>query len=148
MCTHCFSSPNGLFFFEDGLCNGTRMIVRGLRDFVLDCEIVTSGRRVIIPRITLTPSDSGLPCRFKRRQFPVRVCWAMTVNKAQGQTLNKVILYLLGRQLFSHGQLYVALSRGKYFGSVKCLSPTRAVRNVVWEELLLAEGECRCPHCR
>ena len=45
-----------------------------------------------------------------RRQFPVRLAFAMTINKAQGQTLKTVAIYL-HEPVFAHGQLYVALSR-------------------------------------
>ena len=45
-----------------------------------------------------------------RRQFPIRLAFAMTINKAQGQSLKRVGIYLK-RPVFAHGQLYVALSR-------------------------------------
>jgi ATP-dependent DNA helicase PIF1 len=43
-----------------------------------------------------------LPFKFKRKQFPIRLSFAMTINKAQGH---------LPEPVFSHGQLYMALSR-------------------------------------
>ena len=75
-----------------GLANGTRVIIKALYANVLDVEVATGGnqgRRVLLPRITLklTPEESGLPFDFARRQFPLRPAYAMTINKAQGQTL-------------------------------------------------------------
>ena len=71
---------------HNGLCNGTRLIVKALEDNVIDCEIVNgqhAGNRVFIPRIPLSPSeDISLPFKFKRKQFLVRLSFAMTINKA------------------------------------------------------------------
>ena len=63
------------------------------------------GRDVLIPRLTLTPSDSTvLGFTLKRTQFPVRVAYAMTINKAQGLALQKVGVHLSAK-VFTHGQL-------------------------------------------
>ena len=106
---------------KSGLLNGTRLVVVRLGDRVIEAKIL-SGRRknetVFIPRITLTPSDTDLPFKLKRRQFPVRQCYALTINKAQGQTLETVGIFL-PEPVFSHGQLYVAFSRCKSFQGIK-----------------------------
>uniref|UniRef100_A0A453IF08 DNA helicase Pif1-like 2B domain-containing protein n=1 Tax=Aegilops tauschii subsp. strangulata TaxID=200361 RepID=A0A453IF08_AEGTS len=108
----------------NGLCNGTRLVVRGFERNAIDAEIVIgqhAGRRVFLPRIPLSPSDNDMfPFKFKRKQFPVRLSFAMTINKAQGQTIPIVGVYL-PNPVFSHGQLYVALSRATAKRNIKIL---------------------------
>ena len=131
---------------SSGLCNGTRLICRNLLPHLIDAEIISgthAGERVFIHRITLTPSDTGLPFDLHRRQFPVRPCFAMSINKAQSQTIDVVGLYLPS-PVFTHGQLYVALSRVGAASNPKVLvvggkkSPTvgTSTRNVVYKEVL------------
>ncbi|RYQ82675.1 ATP-dependent DNA helicase PIF1-like [Arachis ipaensis] len=95
-----------------GLCNGTRLVVRDLGRNVIGADIVSSsnvGDKVFITRMNMIPSDTVIPFKFQRRQFPVSLSFAMTINKSQGQTLSTVDLFLR-RPVFCHGQLYVALS--------------------------------------
>ena len=78
--------------YEKGLCNGTRCMIVRISTRVLDVLVLTgksAGQRAFIPRIPLSPSEMSLPVKLIRRQFPVRLAWALTINKAQGQTLKR-----------------------------------------------------------
>lgn len=107
---------------RDGLCNGTRLLITEMKPHVLRTRVLTGanvGKEVFIPRIIFQPATSDLPFVLKRQQFPVRLAFAMTIiNKAHGQTLEKVGI-LLKHNVFSHGQLYVAVSRARCFEDIK-----------------------------
>lgn len=133
-----------------GLCNGTRCVVRQLMNNVIDVEVLTgsaAGDRVYIPRIDIAPSDVNLPFTLKRRQFPVRLAFAMTINKAQGQTFDAIGMHL-DEPVFSHGQLYVAFSRCRRMADVKVFTTNNErqgqfaghmgtfTRNIVFSEIL------------
>jgi ATP-dependent DNA helicase PIF1 len=79
-----------------GLCNGMRLIVKILGQRVIEAEIITGNnvdKRVFISHIIMSPSRTDWPFVLRRRQFPVRVAFTITINKSQGQTLDNVGVY-------------------------------------------------------
>lgn len=98
---------------------------------VIEATILTGKAKeevVLIPRIPLIPTD--MPFEFKRLQFPVRLSFAMSINKAQGQTL-QVCGVNLEEPCFSHGQLYVAWSRVGAPRNLFIYTPHNTTKNVV-----------------
>jgi len=127
---------------KHGMCNGTRLRLLGINRNCLQVAILGGrwdGEIRLLPRIKLTTSDEELPFILERKQFPVRLCFAMTVNKSQGQSLKQVGVDLRS-DAFTHGQLYVALSRVTSLDGLTLLSssdtPT-VISNVVYLEVLL-----------
>ncbi|XP_028114888.1 uncharacterized protein LOC114312792 [Camellia sinensis] len=127
---------------KDGLCNGTRLMVSRCDTRIIEARILTGekfGNLAFIPRISLTPSSAEMPFRMTRRQFPVRLAYALTINKSQGQSV-KFVGVDLRTPVFSHGQLYVALSRCTSFDRISILLPNDepdSTTNIVYPEVLL-----------
>jgi ATP-dependent DNA helicase PIF1 len=76
-----------------GLCNGTRLQVKSISRHVLFCTYLDRERAgprapadgiVLLPRIYCRSSEDNSLVEFDRKQFPIRVCFAMTINKSQG----------------------------------------------------------------
>ena len=77
-----------------GLCNGTRIVCKGFDKNIIYAEITTrqhASEKVLLPRIPLKPTkNKNYLFKFTRKQFSTRLCFAMTVNKAQEQTIPHV----------------------------------------------------------
>ena len=106
---------------HQGLCNGTRLKVTHLHQNCIQATVImgpNKGNTVLIPRIKLAPSDCNIPFTLERNQFPIRLAYSMTINKSQGQTFEKIGIFL-PNPVFAHGQLYVAFSRARGIADVK-----------------------------
>lgn len=131
--------------FDSGIVNGRKGIVRAISPRVVDVQVIAAGSPLVkIPRITFEVKVGANGITFHRQQFPLRVCYAVTINKSQGQTLTTVGLDLRD-DVFCHGQLYVALSRTTASANIRCLvRPERLINgvphvaNCVYEQFILA----------
>ncbi|CAN1746372.1 ATP-dependent DNA helicase PIF1 [Linum perenne] len=98
-----------------GLCNGTRILLTDLGEHTLRGLIIGG-------------------------QYPVHLCYAMTINKSQGQTLEHIGIYLPS-PVFSHGQLYVALSRARSVDGIHIVLQNDSTineaitKNIVYQEI-------------
>jgi len=132
-----------------GLANGTRLIVTDLRHHTIKAQIVTQGNfymsEVVIPRIDLVTDNKQLPFQFRRRQYPVQLAYSMTIHKSQGQSFERMGIYI-DTPLFTHGQLYVALSRVGKAGGIfmhivdKDQNKIKYTDNVIYHSALQSEG--------
>ena len=124
----------------DGLCNGTRFTLIGIARHLLECKIIHDDRNkpekiFLLPRITTTP-PTHYPFPFHRRQYPIRPCFAMTINKSQGGTFDMEGLDA-SSPMFGHGQAYVALSRVRDFDKITVLTNNSqtTLQNIVYPQV-------------
>jgi hypothetical protein len=90
----------------------------------------------------ITPAETQIPFEFCRRQFPIRLCFAMTINKSQGQSVAHVGLDLRN-SIFTHGQFYVAISLAQITSVHRLRAiwdsrlPTATTKNIVYPEVII-----------
>jgi hypothetical protein len=128
---------------SNGVCNGSRGILTWFGRRVLEVRLLTghhARETVFIPRLYNQPSDDQNAFKFTRKQFPIKLCFSMTINKSQGQSVKHVGLDLT-TPVFTHGQFYVAVSRVTSVGNIKVILEEgergTKTKNVVYSEVLL-----------
>jgi hypothetical protein len=130
---------------DRGLVKNVRMVITGLGRSIVTVRVlrgiggvsIVESEDVLIPRITFM---SSLPSGHTliRRQFPLAPAYATTFNSCQGLTLDTVGLDVT-RPVFSHGQLYTALSRIRNRTNARVLlrPGETTTPNVTYKEILL-----------
>ncbi|CAG8798786.1 12173_t:CDS:2 [Gigaspora margarita] len=106
--------------------------------YILECAILTTknwiitgfctGQRAFISYINLKPSNTELLFKLRRHQFLIKLAFALTINKAQDQTISKLELYLAD-PVFTHSQLYVALSQVRSCQDIKIVAENSRIAN-------------------
>lgn len=119
-------------------------------------QFLNGPRRTIYPRCMINELGDDEPYSLlSRTQIPLMAAWAMTVHKAQGMTLSRLIVDL--RHSFEPGQLYVALSRAENLGGLKIeglpgkdMGPNKQVIEFLEKKNLMQSidsGECSGEKC-
>ncbi|CDF38382.1 ATP dependant DNA Helicase PIF1 [Chondrus crispus] len=125
-----------------GHVSGARYVIENMTNNLLVLRVTAGsheGNRLCLHRMPCGPGDDNFPIPgFTRTQFPIRKCFTLTTNKAQGQSFGGRIGLDLRDHCFSHGQLYVALSRTTHPSNVTIFTreSDETTRNVVYPEVL------------
>ena len=102
---------------------------------------------LILPRIPMKYGGQTFPFELTRLQFPLKVAFALTINRAQGQSAKKGGI-LLPKNVWTHGQIYVAFSQcgnprnihvwaeQSQFGEYNLDPWKKYIKNVVFKEVI------------
>ncbi|KAL0249182.1 hypothetical protein GEMRC1_004415 [Eukaryota sp. GEM-RC1] len=112
---------------ELGLVNGSKGVIVNFSDSYIDVRINAEAepKRISQSRFAIEHlNEIGRPVQVaKRIQFPLRPCWAITVHRSQGLTIDGIEVAI---QFWEYAQLYVTLSRVRSWRSLKFFSIGRS----------------------
>ncbi len=128
----------------DKWCNGTMGRVVSLGVYEIFVQLFNKNRDIVSVR-----TEKWQKIEYERdendkliereigsyKQFPLNLGYAMTIHKAQGKTLDTVIIDI-SRGAFAHGQTYVALSRTRSASDIHIASPLRP-RDVIFDSRVI-----------
>ncbi len=124
--------------------NGSTGIVRNLGAKDITVELLNKNRDVVIVKPETWQKIEYIRDENDRlqehevgsfKQFPLNLGYAMTIHKAQGKTLDSVIVDI-SRGAFAHGQTYVALSRTRNASDMHISVPLRP-RDIIFDSRVL-----------
>ena len=135
-----------------GHCNGTRYLVKDIGTYRLLLEklnpkVGDKNIILLLPRIPMNHKSKDFPCTISRLQFPIKIAYCLTINRAQRQLASKCGI-LLPKDVWTHGQIYVAFSRcgnsnniyvwaeQSYFETYKLPKQKKYVKNVVYDKII------------
>ena len=134
---------------REGIAKNTRVKIVHISLYIIRvCTLhPTNPKYYNIPRIRFTVTlPYGRSIKMERRQFPLRLAYSMTYNKSQGQEFDKVCVDIR-KHPFTHGHLYVALSRIRIASNLRLFTNPQSnsntdefpeppiVTNVVYKQL-------------
>jgi ATP-dependent DNA helicase PIF1 len=129
-----------------GLTNGAKLIVLQIGIYILRVKIVSTGLEADIPRMKLSAKASN-GIEFERLQFPVKLAYAITSNRSQGQTFTNKVIIDCRSPSFAHGQLYVACTRATDPNNIIILgAPTQQAIAVTYQDLLVRSHDIYQPN--
>ena len=128
---------------KNGHCKGTRYLILDVTTHMIRATILSGvpNSEILIPRIPMISKDIDFPVPFKRLHFPVLGAYYLTLNRAQGQSLDRAGMYL-PKSVFSHGHLYVGFSRCGDPDSFLFLltRPSLKISNTYWTQTKSTQG--------
>jgi ATP-dependent DNA helicase PIF1 len=127
-------------YFKENFCNETRLMITRISRRILKTRILNEEfdeEIRLISRIDLFNTKEELSWIVRRKQFSIRFCFAIIVNKTQDQSLN-IVNVDLRMSIFFHEQLYVTLSRMTNVSQLcVLLSQNKKTKNIVYSKILL-----------
>jgi len=133
------------FSVDRGLVKNTRVVITGIgRKLIAVRRLTPSGSGsfsnnddILLPRITFKEVLSS-GHTLLRKQFPLAPAYASTFHSCQGLTLDRVGIDLT-QPVFTHGQLYTALSRVRNRSNLSILLPDgqQTTENITYHEILI-----------
>ena len=121
---------------REGIAKNTRVKIVHISQYVIRvCTLGANPKFYNVPRIPFTVTlPYGRSIKMVRKQFPLRLAYSMTYNKSQGQEFDKVVVDIR-KNPFTHGHLYVALSRIRIAKNIRLFTERNKNGNFDLEEL-------------